>query len=165
MHIENNVHVNFYCWVSATLRFCYKTTCVALVSLANKLMFFCNQEVRARIMGCKRGLKYKMCLATKDPDELNIFSSNIASEASTELCDLGIKLVKHKKHLLLTLKKYNLGINYLGTVGSGSKLLAKIPQALIISLTLGVNKRRLFIVQMQDANILENSKCQACYSM
>ena len=56
MHAENNVHANFHCRVSAAWTFCYKIVCVAQVSLENWPIFVCNQDIRARTMGCKRGL-------------------------------------------------------------------------------------------------------------
>ena len=65
MHTENNVHVYFYCGISATLIFHYKTALVALVSLANQPIFLCNQDARACIMVCKTSLtSNRMCVYT-----------------------------------------------------------------------------------------------------
>ena len=58
MHVQNNVHANLHCGISATLIFYYKIARVALVSLANQPVFLCNQDVCAHTMGCKIGLSY-----------------------------------------------------------------------------------------------------------
>ena len=49
---RENVHVNFHCRACATFKFCYKIASVPWKSA----IFLCNQDVRARTMGCKRGL-------------------------------------------------------------------------------------------------------------
>ena len=54
--LRENVHVNFQCGVCATLKFCYKFASVPEVCLANPPIFLCNQDVRTRTTGCKRGL-------------------------------------------------------------------------------------------------------------
>ena len=54
---RENMHVNLHCGVCATLKLFYTIASVAQVSLANQATFLCNQDVRARMTGCKRGLR------------------------------------------------------------------------------------------------------------
>ena len=60
---RDNVHVNFHWGVCATLKFCYKIA--SIVSLANQAIFLCNQDVRARTTGGKRGFSFQECQSLK----------------------------------------------------------------------------------------------------
>ena len=63
MNAEKMCTPIFIVWVCETLMFCYEIASETKVSHANQVIFFCNQDVCAHMMGCKASLtSHRMCM-------------------------------------------------------------------------------------------------------